>query len=62
MRIYCTDSLCKKLAFRTLFRLLAKPMGGDNYIEFGWDTEVNPVLTHNASLTLCLLSPTKTRD
>ena len=35
-------------------------MDGDNYIEFGWGTEVNPLLTHNASsLTLCLLSTTK---
>ena len=42
-------------------------MGVDNYIEFGRDTEVGPtevtpLLTYNASLTLCLLSTTKTGD
>ena len=42
--------------------LLSTPMGGDNYIEFDWDTEVKPLLTHNASLILYLLSTTKTRD
>ena len=36
-------------------------MGGDNYIEFGWDMEVNLLLTHNASFTLNLLSTTKTQ-
>ena len=30
------------------------PIGGDNYIEFGWDTEVIPLLTYNASLILSL--------
>ena len=33
-------------------------MGGGNNIEFGWDTEVNPLLTHNASLTSWMLSAT----
>ena len=41
---------------------LSIPMGLDNYREFGWDTEVNPFLTHNISLTSCLLFTTKTQD
>ena len=30
-------------------------MGVDN-IRFGWDTEVNQLLIHNASFTICMLS------
>ena len=34
------------------------PKGLDN-IQFGWDREVNQFLIHNASLTLCVLSTSK---
>ena len=45
--------------FSMLRKLLSTSLGGNNYIEVAWDTGVNPLLTHNTSLTLCLLSTTK---
>ena len=36
--------------------------GRRQLLEFGWDKEVNPLLTHNAPLTLCLLSTNKNKE
>ena len=56
-------SLAKNnMADQAVFSSLSTPMGGDNNKEFGWDTEMNPLLTHNPSLTLWLMTTTKTRD
>ena len=47
--------------FKSGLIVCAQPMGVDS-IWFGCDMEVNQLLIHNSSLTLCILSTSKTRD